>query len=891
MPFHFRRAIRVLPARQTVQQEVDQELRFHIDSRVEELAGAGIPLEQARAQAQREFGDLSAARQELARMDRDRETRRARVRWWSDLGTDVRLALRTLARRPGFVLTVLVTLALGIGANAAIFSVIDAALLRRLPFRQPDRLVHLWETYGPGGEEISEASFPDFLDWRVQSTAFVALAGYDETNVTVTRRDGAAMLRGARVTAGFFPLLGVAPALGRTFAPGEDGPGGSDVVLLADRYWRHALGADPAVVGRTLGINHRPYTIIGVLPAGFRFAPAGDAELWLPVDRRAATRAQRRNHWLRVVARLRDGVSVQAANRDLATVMARLAADHPETNRGRGVRVVTLREQVAGDLRPALFALLTAVGVLLLVACFNVAGLVLTRSLTRQRELGVRAAVGATRGRLIRLLLTESTVLAAAGALVGFLAAQLGVRDLVAAVPEGMLDQMAYLRDVHPNGVVLLFTAGLTVFTALGCGLAPAWLASRVAVPALLGGGGGRATGGAARGRTRDLLVAGQLALSVLLLIGGALVGRSLLKLVREDAGFTPDRLLTARVPLAGPAYAQPAAQQRFFETLMARLRALPGVRSVGGISKLPLNGGSSLTYRVEGLPEPSPSGRPEVLERGVAGDYFQALDIPLIAGRAFDARDDSTAPGAIIINRSLAEKLFPRGDAVGRRFRFYALPDHAWRIIGVVGDVKTGTLDGAPPPTVYFSHLQAAENRLTLTIRAAISPAALGPAVRAAVRSMDPGLPVYQVATMAEVVTEARPAAVRRYSVFLIGAFGITAFLLALTGVYGIVALSVTQRVRELGIRAALGATRFQLLGVVLQRAAGLIVVGLVAGCGLAFGLTRFLTTLLYHTAPVESGIFIGAVLALGVAAVTAAAIPAARATATDPAAVLRGE
>lgn len=889
MSFHFRRAVRPLPPGRTIQEDVDVELDFHIASRTEELVRAGSTPKAARAQALREFGDVGAARSELARIDRHREARRARVRWWYDLGTDLRVALRTLLRRPGFALAALLTLALGIGANAAIFTVVDAALLHPLPYDDPGQLVHLWEVHGPDSR-ASEASFPDFLDWRAQSTTLSALAGYDETNVTVEGPAGAAMLRGARVTAGFFRLLGVTPVVGRSFAPEEDGPGGSAVVLLGDRYWRRELGADPSAVGRSLTIDHRRHTIIGVLPPAFRFAPAGDAELWLPIDRAARTRQQRGNHWLRIVGRLKSGVTPDAARRDLSNIMSRLAATYPETNAGRTVRLVPLREQVAGDMRPVLLALLAAVGVLLLMACFNVAGLVLTRSLARTQELGLRAAIGASRGRLVRQLVTESAVLAVGGALIGFLVARLGVSSLVAAAPAGLLDQMPYLRDVRPDWLVLLFTGAVTIFTALACGLGPAWLSSRLAVTSLLAGGA-RATGDGARRRVRDILVAAQLGLTAVLLIGAALVGRSMLRLIGEHAGFDTDHLLTARVPLAGPAYREPGAQQRFFATLLARVRALPGVNAVGAVTRLPLTAGGTLTYHVEGLPEPEPSAQPEVLQRGVVGDYFRALGIPLLSGRTFAASDDSSAPRVIVINHSLARRLFPAGDAVGRRFRFYALPDLAWQVVGVVGDVKTGALDAAPPPTIYYSHLQAAENRFTLVIRSRSDRRTLARAVRAQVRAMDPSLPVYQVATMADVVSDARPALVRRYALLAIGAFGLTALALAIIGVYGTVALSVTQRARELGIRAALGATRSQLLVLVLRRAAALVTAGVLAGGLLAMGFSRFLDSLLYRIPGTDPTTYLVVVVALGAAAVTASAVPARRAAMTNPAAVLREE
>ncbi|HEX9754428.1 MAG TPA: ABC transporter permease [Gemmatimonadales bacterium] len=884
----FRRLFRRPPSARSVLADVDDEIRSHLDSRTEALIGHGLRPDEARAQAVREFGDPTAARDELVRMDRRLAERLVRRAWWFDLIGDFRLALRMAARQPGYAAAMLATLALGIGASTAIFTVINTALLQPLPYHRPDQLVHLWETHGGDGPGISEASIPDFVDWRAQSTTFQALEGYDETNITVTEPDGAVMVRGARVTSGFFWLLGVTPPLGRALAPGEDGPGGTEVVLLSDRYWRRAMGSDPGVVGRTLRINHRAFEIVGVLPSGFRFPPAGDAELWMPIDRSAETRADRGNHLLNVVGRLRDGVTRVEADRDLSLVMSRLAAAYPETNGGRGIRLVSLHDQIVGDVRPVLFALFAAAGLLLLIACSNVAGLLVARSLARSRELGVRAAIGASRGRLVRQLLTESLVLAAGGAAAGLLVATLGIGLLTSRIPDGALDQLGYLRDIRPDGTVVLFTASLGLFTALAFGLVPAWIASRVEVASLLAGAG-RTTGGGTRTRLRDLLVAAQLAFTAVLLIGSALVGQSLRRLSSEDPGFAAEQVLTARIPLAGPAYQDAAAQQRFLQELLQRVAELPGVRGVGAVSNIPLIGGGTLSYRVEGLPEPDPAARPEVIQRGVAGDYFRSMGIPLVSGRLFTERDDSTTPLAIVINASLARQHFPSGDAVGRRFRFYAFPDTTWEIIGVVGDVKTGALDAPPPPTIYYSHLQAAENRMTLAIRAVTDPASLTSALRAEVRAMDPTLPVYQVSTLEDVVAASPPARTRRYSLVLIAGFGGAALLLALVGVYGVVAYSVSQRTRELGIRAALGATGSQILMLVLRRAAALVGVGIVAGCLLALGFGRFLGALLYRVAPTDLVTYLLVAAGLGAVALLASAVPARRAASASPASALR--
>jgi predicted permease len=883
------RRVRVRPETQTVRDDVGDEIAFHLTSREQDLARAGIPANVAREQALREFGDVKAARDELMGLQAKLAHRRARAAWWFDLVTDVRFALRALARQPGYAAALLLTLALGIGATASIFTVVHAALLKPLPFRDAGRVVHVWETNAASRGGITEASFPNYLDWRAPGSGFVGLEGYDPTNAAVGGPGGTAMLRGARVTAGFFDLLDVVAAVGRTLRPGEDGPGGTDVVILSHGFWQRQFGGDPGVVGTSLTINGRAHEIVGVLPRGFHYAPAGDAEFWLPLDRAESTRQQRFNHWLRVVGRLEEGVGVREAETRLGVLANRLAAAYPETNRGRGVSLVPVREQMVGNIRPLVLALSAAVVLLLMIACANVGSLLLARSVARRQEWAVRAALGASRSRLMRQLAAENLVIAVAGGALGFAAAQVGVRGLLAGLPDGVMDGMAYLRGLTPDGAVVAFIAALSLLVALSLGAAPAWSAGRLAGSAALASRSRTVTGGIRR--VRDLLVAGELAFTAALLVGVGLVGRSLARLLSESPGFHTEQILTARVSLAGAAYQDAGSQQRFFQALLGRVSALPGVRDAGAVSNLPLSGGGTLTYRVEGLPEPDPAARPEVIQRGVAGDYFPALGIPVIAGRVFGPREDSTSARVIVINESLARRHFPTGGALGRRFRFYAFPDAGWEIIGVVGDVKTARFDEAPPPTVYYSHLQAAENRLTLALRTAGDPVALGDALRDAVRALDPEVPVYGVSTMKDVVANSPAVFLRRYPLFLMAAFGGAALVLALVGVYGVITYSVALRRREIGIRAALGATPGSILRRILGQGVALAAAGLVTGFALALVFGRFLAALLYDVRVSDPVTFMAVALVLGATALAASAIPARRAAALDPGAVLRVE
>ena len=884
----FRRVFR-LPGVRRVLTDVDEELRFHLDMRAEELMRQGVEAAEARAQAQREFGDLLEARGELAAIDRRRAARRDRVEWWSDLWADLRFGIRVLRRQPGFTVVVLLTLMLGIGANTAIFTVVDAALLRPLPYREPERLVHLWETKRGDVGDRAEASYPDFLDWRSQSRSLSAIEGYDPPNLTVAA-DGTEplMLGGARVTPGFLPMLGVRPATGRGFAPEESMAGGAPVVVLTHRFWLQRLGGDPRVIGRSITLDHRAYTVVGVLPRTFHFAPVEDAELWLPIDATAPRASERFNHWLNVVARLKPGATAATARADLSAVMRRLGAEYPETNAGRDVAVVPLREEIVGAVRPTLLVLFGAVGCVLLVACVNVAGLMLARSAARGREIAVRSALGADRSRIVRQLLVESALLAIVGGVLGAATAQLGVRLIVAALPAEITSGMPYLRHLSVDGGVLAYAAGLAVVVGLLSGLAPALYVSRPSTAELLRRG--RGGSGGARPRLRGALVAAEIALTMVLLVTAGLMTRSLGQLLRVDAGFDAQHVLTARVALSGAAYDSAERQQRFFETLIDRVRARPEVLSAGAVRNLPLAGGGTNTFRVEGLPAPDPARRPEATMRGVAGDYFQAMAIPVVAGRAFTNRDRADTPLVVIVSAGLARRLF--GDAsraIGERLRFYAFPESAWTIVGVAGDVKTGRLDADAPPTIYYTHLQGAENRMSIVARTVRDPARLAGVVRREAHALDPTVAVYDVRTMEQQVARSPAVFARRLPLRLVGAFAVAALALAVVGIYGLVAYTVGQRTQELGIRIALGAQRRNILALVLREGVLLAAVGVSIGIVVALWATRTLGSLLYGIGAADPPTYAAVASLLGAVAVAASYLPARRAARVDPMVALR--
>jgi len=761
--------------------------------------------------------------------------------------------------------------------------------LRALPMRAPEQLVYIEETK-EGTTDRSEASYPDFLDWRSQSRSFDALEGFDPTNVTIIASDEPVRADGARTTAGFLRMLGVTPVVGRTFTEGEDAPGGTAVVVLSYGFWQRWFAGDRAVVGKELTVDGIRRTIIGILPSEFAFAPVGDAELWMPLERSAETRAQRFNHWLRVVGRLKPDVSIELARSDMGAVMQRLAAQYPQSNAGRGIWIESLRETIVGPVRPTLLALFGAVALVLLIACANIASLLLARAITRGREMAVRTALGAGRSRLIRQLLTESFLLSLGGGLLGVFVAQRATPLLVGALPDNVRASMQYARDLGVDGGVLLYLTIIALATGAAFGLAPALYASRPTLSSLISGDR-RATVGTAAAGMRSALVTLEVALTVVLLVGAGLLTRSLTRLLHVDPGFNPSQALTLRVALPQGRYDSGHARRQFFETLIARGRGIPGVQSVGAVSNLPLNGGGTNTFHIDAHPEPDVARRPEAVMREVAGDYFQTLGIRLLQGRALDARDDSAAMQAIMISESVAKRHFPDGTALGARFRFYAWADQPWTVVGVVADVKTTRLDEEAPPTIYYSHLQGGANRMSLVLRSELELTSLANTVRGIVRSMDPALPIYAVRTMEREITESPAVYARRYPLVLLGSFAVAALILAIVGIAGVMSYSVSQRLREMGIRMALGAPQRAILGLVIRQAGALALTGVAIGIVAAFAGTRWLESVLYGTSATDPLTYASiATLIVGVALV-ASYVPARRATRVDPAMVLRSE
>jgi predicted permease len=805
---------------------------------------------------------------------------------------DVRFAARGLWKRPGFTAVAVVTLALGIGANTAIFTVIDAALLRSLPYRDPARLVHLWETKRSRDFERREASYPDFLDWRAQSAdVFEGVAGYAPRQFTLALEGEAARARGATVTANFFDLLGVRAEAGRTFVAGEDEPGAAPAAVLGHGLWLRRFGGDRAVVGRKVALDGEPFTVVGVLPADFQFARLGETEVWTSLAVSPQVASRRYMHWLQVVARLKEGVDTEAAGAALSAVAARIESEDPGAHAGVGLRVVGLQEEFVGPVRPVLLVLLGAVGFVLLIACTNVANLLLARSASRRREMAIRAALGASRWRVVRQLLTESVLLSMAGGAAGLVLALWGVDLLVAAIPPAQLAQMPYLRGLSLDADVLLFAFGLSLLTGVLFGLTPALASTRTDLQESLKEGG-RSSGSRASARLRDLLVVSEVALALVLLVGAGLLLKSLAVMLKVDPGFDARGLLTMRVALPPARYAEDAQAARFYEELLRRVSQLPGVRGAAATSNLPLAGdGGTGTPQVFGRATPA-SELTEAHLRTVSANYFEVMGIPVAGGRAFGPRDTSDAPRVLLVNKTFAERVFPGEDPVGRRLTFRFTGERQFEIVGVVGDEKVTSLDARTTPVVYFHNQQDADSSAALVLRAeGADPLALAGAVREAARGVDPEVPVFAVQTLEQMVSGTRATFVRRYPAYLTGVFACVALLLALVGIYGVVSYAVTQRTREIAVRVALGARGRDVLRLVLRHGLGLALAGVAAGTLGALALTRLIEGLLFGVSAADPAVYTLVGLLLVGVALLACLGPARRATKVDPMVALRYE
>jgi putative ABC transport system permease protein len=808
---------------------------------------------------------------------------------------DLRFGVRLLWKRPGFTAVAVAALALGVGANTAIFTVVDAALLRSLPYREPSRLVHLWETKRSRDFEQREASYPDFLDWRAGSgEVFEGVAGYARQPFTLYSNGEAARVAGASVTANFFDVLGVGASRGRAFVEGEDAPGAARACVISHGLWQRRFGGDARAVGAQVSLDGEAYTIVGVLPAEFEFAKVGGAEVWTPMRPTPETAARRYMHWVNVVARLKGGVAPDAARARMDAIASHIEREDASAHAGTGLRLVPLREEIAGPVRPVLMLLLGAVGLVLLIACANVANLLLARSTSRQREMAVRAALGASRWRLARQLMTESVLLSAAGGAVGLVLALWGVDLLVALIPAQQLAQMPYLRHLSLDRDVLLFAAALSLLTGVLFGTLPALAASRADLQGAMKEGG-RGTASRRPARVRDLLVVSEVALALVLLVGAGLLLKSLAAMLAVDPGFDPRGLLTLRVALPPARYAEDVQAARFHAELLRRVSRLPGVSGAAETSNLPLSGdGGTGTPQVVGRPAPEGDTSAESHLRTVSANYFEVMGVPLVKGRAFGERDTGEAPGVLVVNKTFAERVFPGEEAVGRRVTFkWSDGQPPFEIVGVVGDEKVTSLDARTTPVIYFHAQQSPDSAAALVVRAApgVEPESLAAAVSGEVRAVDAEVPVFAVQTLERMVEGTRATFMRRYPAYLTGVFACVALLLALVGIYGVMSYTVAQRTHEIGVRVALGARGRDVVRMVLGRGMRLAALGLALGVVASLALTRLMTGLLFGVSAADPVVYAAVSLLLAAVALLACLVPARRATKVDPMEALRYE
>lgn len=876
------------PRRSTAQvaADVEAELLFHLDMVTEELVRQGWAREAARFEAARRFGDVEGTKRYCRALDERKETRMRWTEGLKEIGQDLRYAGRQLWKSPGFTLVAVLTLALGTGATTAIFSIVQGVLLQPLPFKEPERLVRAYQVVDGQPDTFSVLNF---LDWRAQSKSTAAAAAIDSTTLNLTGEGGEPeRLRGVAVSASFFSVLGVQPLAGRTFAPDEDRAGAPRVTVISEDLWRRRFGADPGVVGRPVTLSGQPYTVIGILADEHRYPDKID--LWIPFElSEAETRPDNRGAlYLDGIARLAPGVSIEQADAEADAIGRRLAQQYPESNTGYSFGVASLQEDIVGDVRTPLFILLGAVVFVLLIACVNVANLLLVRAAAREGEVAVRAALGASRARIVRQLLTESLTLAVVGGALGAVLASWLIRMLVVLAP----DRIPRLEEVGLNAPVLLFTLGVTLLTGFLFGLVPALQASRPDLQETLKEGT-RGTRGRAGSRARGALVVVETALAVILLAGAGLLIRSFDKLQRVELGFRPEGAVTFSLSLPRAKYEEDSQIRAFAASLMESMKQLPGVTAAGAVYPLPLSGTTfTISFEVEGRPKGRPGEEPAMRVALVTPDYYRTMGIPLLRGRVFTERDRKDSPRVAILTQSAARQYFPGEDPLGKKIVLGWNVDGVFQggeVVGIVGDFKQSTIEGEPEPEIFLPYEQTSVGALAVVLRSDQDPAAVAAAVRREVRRLDPDLPLYNLQTLEELVGKSvsRP----RFYMLLLGLFAAIALLLAAIGIYGVISYTVRQRTQEIGIRMALGATQRRVLGMVVRQGLLLALLGSVVGLAGALVMTRGMANLLYGVSSTDPATLAGVGLVLLLVAAFASYLPARRAAEIEPQLAIRGE
>jgi putative ABC transport system permease protein len=865
------------------EREMEEEMRFHLEMQVEQNLTSGMAPEEAQYAARRQFGNQTWLKEVSREM-------------WSlnsieTLIQDLRYGARMLLKNPGFTLIAVLTLALGIGANTAIFSVINAILLKPLRYPQSDLLVQIWQTNPRANRWGEWISYPAFVDYRMRNRVFEDTATYRPWLWNMTGGDRPEALLGARVTSNLFSVLGVQPMLGRSFLPEEDQPGRSQVVILSHGLWLRRFGSDPGVVGKVIVMDGQNYTVVGVMPPGFDLpynVPASTfaSDIWTPPGD-DQEREDRGSPNYRVLARLKPGVSIRQAQADLETVARGIGEQHPE-NREMSAMVVGLQQNLVKESRPTLLLLLGAVGLVLLIACANVANLQLTRATARQKEAAIRFALGAGRLRLIRQLLTESLLLALLGGVAGLLLAVWGVGLLVKLGPD-----LPSLQEVSIAPRVVGFALVLSLATGVIFGMAPAFQGSRINLNETLKESGARAQAGTGRGRTRSLLVIAQMALALTLLVSAGLLIQSFIRLQKVDPGFNPRGVLMAYLMLPSAKYAEPGRQAAFLKEAIGQIEASPGVESAGGASAVPLSGWNDAGYfSVEGRPWPGP-GEPviDAEQPKITPEYFRAMGIPVLKGRAFTWADNENSPDVAIVSEDLVRRYWPDEDPIGKRLSINNRNGQpVWRqVVGVVKDVKHDALTSPIRPAIYVPVSQLSSTSAILAVRARTDPAGLVAAIRRAVTAADNEQPVLKLTTIERSISDS--ASQRRFQTQALTVFAAVALTLAAIGIYGVMAYTVSRRTHEIGIRVALGAPRRDILRMIVIQGMRLTLIGVVIGLAGALALARLMKGLLFGVSATDPLTYALIALLLTIVALLACWIPARRATKVDPMTALRVE
>ena len=882
MPFLSRIAStwRNLSNKEGVDQELTEELRAHVDLLTDQKVREGLDAEAARRAALLEVGGVEQVK------ERVREVRSGRP--LDDLSQDLRYALRGLRKHRAFTVVAIITLALGIGANTAIFTVINTVLLRPLPYENPDQLVVLTETVS---ERPAGVSYQNYVDWRNQNTVFdnvTALRPRESFNLTGAGESE--RLQGRLVSANFLSTLGIKPIRGRDFLVEDDQPSATPVAIISHALWQRRFGADENVIGKQLTLNNQQYTVIGITPPNFRFG--ADADISVPIGLSAERfKLRGKDPGITAFARLKQGASIDNANAELNTIAARLEQQYPDTNTGRRVRIESLRESVVGDIRPMLLTLLGAVGFVLLIACANVANLLLTRSAGRQREMAIRTALGAGRMRILRQLFTESAVLALAGGVVGLLLAIWGGSVLSSYIPEGI----PRMTELAIDARVLAFTFGASLLTGVFFGLAPALQSAKTNLTETLKEGERNSSPG--HNRAGKLLVISEVALTLVLLVGAGLLVKSFWRLSQVNPGFNPQNVLAMQISINARPDEGPRVDN-FLTELKQRLKQLPGVQAVSVSNGLPFEGANFPPIVLEGNPAPPPGQDPSGLLYIVSPDYFKTMGIDLVRGRLFSSEDRKDTPQVALIDEVFAHQYFPNEDPIGKRFKLNTPDAESREIIGVVRHVEHSSLEGRNTNTAefYFNFDQLSlatlpryVRRVNLLARTTVEPLSLAGPVRNQISALDQNQAVFNVRTMEQAL--AQSVAAQRFSMILLAVFALLALVLAAVGIYGVISYSVAQRTREVGIRMALGAKTIDVLNLVIRDGLKLVFVGIVIGLAGALLLTRLMTTLLFGVTATDAVTYVTVALGLIIVALFACCIPARRATKVDPLVALRFE